>query len=76
MVPLQYYPGMPPKIRALIRDLTSAGFESRGGKEGHRNFRRAKGISITLSGKTGDDAKHYQIRDVKRAIDLVSDEKA
>ena len=76
MVPLWYYSGMPPKIRDLIRDLISAGFESRGGRGSHRNFRHAKGINITISGKTGDDAKHYQIRDVKRAIELVSDEEA
>ncbi len=65
---------MPPKIRELIRDLTSAGFENRGGKGSHRNFRHRKGVNITISGKTGDDAKHYQVRDVMRAIELVSDE--
>jgi len=65
---------MPPKIRELIRDLTSAGFENRGGTGNHRNFRHRKGVNITISGKTGDDAKHYQVRDVMRAIELVSDE--
>ena len=65
---------MPPKIRELMGDLTSAGFENRGGKGSQRNFRHRKGVNITISGKPGDDAKHYQIRDVKRAIDLVSDE--
>ena len=66
---------MPPKIRELIRELTSAGFDNRGGKGSHRNFRHSKGVNITISGRTGDDVKHYQIRDVKRAIELVSDEK-
>lgn len=76
MVPLWYYSDMPPKIRELMRDLISAGFENRSGKGSHRNFRHPKGVNITISGKTGDDAKHYQVRDVKRAIDLVSDEEA
>jgi len=35
-----------------------------------------KGVNITISGRTGDDAKHYQIRDVKRAIEMVTDEEA
>ena len=67
---------MPPKIRELIRDLESAGFANRGGKGGHRNFRHSEGVSITLSGKPGQDAKRYQLRDVKRAIELIDDEKA
>jgi len=29
-----------------------------------------------MSGRTGDDAKHYQIRDVTRAIEMVTDEEA
>lgn len=66
---------MPPKVRELIRELTAAGFENRGGKGGHRNSRHPKGANITISGRTGDDAKQYQIRDVKRAIEIVTDEK-
>jgi predicted RNA binding protein YcfA (HicA-like mRNA interferase family) len=76
MVPKWYYAGMPPKIRELIRELISAGFENRGGKGSHRNFRHPKGVNITISGRTGDDAKHYQLRDVKRAIEMVTDEEA
>lgn len=67
---------MPPKIRELIRDLESAGFANRSGKGGHRNFRHPENVNITLSGKPGQDAKRYQIRDVKRAIELSGDEKA
>lgn len=67
---------MPPKVRELIRELTAAGFENRGGKGSHRNYRHPKGANITISGRTGDDAKQYQIRDVKRAIEIVADEKA
>ena len=59
-----------------MRDLTAAGFENRGGNGSHRNFRHPQGVNITVSGKVGDDAKHYQIRDVIRAIKLVSDEEA
>ncbi len=67
---------MPPKIRGLIRELTAAGFKNRGSKGSHRNFRHPKGVNITISGRTGDDVKHYQIRDVKRATEIVTDEKA
>jgi predicted RNA binding protein YcfA (HicA-like mRNA interferase family) len=66
---------MPPKIRELMRELTKAGFENRGGKGSHQNFRHPEGVNITISGRAGNDAKHYQIRDVKRAIEMVSDEK-
>ena len=76
VVPLWYYEIMPPKIRELIRELASVGFENRGGKGSHRNFRHPKGVNITISGSSGDDAKHYQIRDVKRAIEMVTDEEA
>jgi hypothetical protein len=46
-----------------------------GGKGGHRNFRHPKkGVNITLSGTPGQDAKRYQINDVKRAMELIGDE--
>ena len=64
---------MPPKIRELIRDLESSGFVNRGGKSSHRNFCHPKRINITLSGAPGQDAKRYQIRDVKRAMELIGD---
>jgi len=60
---------MPPKIRELISDLQKAGFIDRGGKGGHRNFVHPRvQTPITISGQSGDDAKAYQIRAVKRAI--------
>ena len=65
---------MPPKVRELIRQLESAGFNVRGGKGSHRNFRHPQGVNITISGNTGDDAKRYQIRDVEQAIELVQHE--
>ena len=67
---------MPPKIRELIRDLEAAGFVNRGGKGSHRNFRHQKGANITISGAPGQDAKKYQVRDVKRAMELIGNEKA
>ncbi len=67
---------MPPKVRELIRALESAGFVNRGGKGSHRNFRHPKGLNITISGGPGQDAKRYQVKDVKRAIEIVRDEKA
>jgi len=59
---------MPRKIRQLIADLERAGFLNRGGKGSHRNFTHHKGSRVTISGNPGQDAKPYQERDVKRAI--------
>jgi predicted RNA binding protein YcfA (HicA-like mRNA interferase family) len=61
---------MPRKVRDLIADLENAGFENRGGKGSHRNFSHPKVADIvTVSGKLGDDAKKYQERIVKYAIE-------
>ena len=60
---------MPRKIRQLIADLERAGFENRGGKGSHRNFIHPKGLRVTVSGNPGHDAKHYQEREVRRALD-------
>lgn len=61
---------MPRKIRELIADLEAAGFDNRGGKGSHRNFVHPNVVKpITISGKAGDDAKQYQERAVKRAIE-------
>jgi predicted RNA binding protein YcfA (HicA-like mRNA interferase family) len=65
---------MPPKVRELIKQLQNAGFVNRGGKGGHRNFRHVKGINITISGQTGDDAKPYQVIETMRVISLVNDQ--
>jgi len=64
---------MPRKARQLIADLERAGFVNRGGKGSHRNFTHPKGLRVTLSGGAGDDAKRYQERDVRRALDKVKD---
>ena len=70
MVSERYYISMPPKIKQLIKRLERAGFVNRGGKGSHRNFVHPKAAKpISISGKTGDDALHYQERDVKKAIE-------
>lgn len=61
---------MPRKIRELIADLENAGFENRGGKGSHRNFAHPKVTGIvTISGQLVDDAKRYQERIVKYAVE-------
>ncbi len=61
---------MPPKIRALVAELQQAGFVDRGGKGSHRNYVHPKVAKpITISGALGDDAKQYQVRAVKRALE-------
>ena len=61
---------MPPKIRDLIAELNQAGFVDRGGKGSHRNFVHPNATEpITISGNSGDDAKYYQIRAVRLAIE-------
>jgi predicted RNA binding protein YcfA (HicA-like mRNA interferase family) len=60
---------VPRKIRQLISELETAGFWNRGGKGSHRNFVHPEsGVSLTLSGQAGGDAKFYQEKDVREAI--------
>ena len=60
---------MPKKIRELIRELEAAGFLDRGGKGSHRNFLHPMGVALTLSGQPGDDAKPYQLKQVRTKIE-------
>ena len=63
---------MPRKIKDLIRDLKRAGFVNRGGKGSHRNFVHPRVTKpITISGNENDDAKHYQEKAVRLAIEEV-----
>lgn len=65
---------MPRKVRQLIVDLKAAGFlESKGGAKGsHRKFLHAKFQgAVTVSGKPSDEAKPYQERQIRRAIEEV-----
>ena len=57
---------MPRKIRDLISELERAGFINRRGKGSHRNYQK-NGVTIVIGGKSGDDAKPYQEREIKRA---------
>jgi predicted RNA binding protein YcfA (HicA-like mRNA interferase family) len=61
---------VPRKVRQLVADLEGAGFVLvPGGKGSHRKFRNSKFPgAVILSGKDGDDARHYQERQVRNAI--------
>jgi predicted RNA binding protein YcfA (HicA-like mRNA interferase family) len=61
---------MPPKIRQPKAKLSKAGFTQRPVKGSHTYWthRTLPGTEITLSGKDGNDAKPYQIKDVDNAI--------
>jgi predicted RNA binding protein YcfA (HicA-like mRNA interferase family) len=59
-----------PKIRDLIAERQRAAFVDRGGKGSHRNFVHPKVAGpVTISGNPGDDAKQFQIRAVRLAIE-------
>ncbi|MBU3917316.1 type II toxin-antitoxin system HicA family toxin [bacterium] len=63
---------MPRKIKQLIKDLEKAGFINRGGKGSHRNFVHPKlSLPLTISGKSNDDAKQYQEKAIKLAIEEI-----
>lgn len=64
---------MPRKVRELIRDLRRAGFdEIAGGKGSHRKFvHLGYAGAVTLSGQAGDDAKPYQEKQVRTALEEV-----
>jgi predicted RNA binding protein YcfA (HicA-like mRNA interferase family) len=61
---------MPRKIRQLIADLETAGFQQvPGGKGSHRKFRHPRlSGAVILSGREGDDARHYQEKQVRNAV--------
>ena len=64
---------MPKKIRELKSMLKKAGFVWRPGKGGHTIWKHAAhpGVSVTLSGNDGDDARRYHERDVKQALKII-----
>jgi predicted RNA binding protein YcfA (HicA-like mRNA interferase family) len=65
---------VPRKVRELVRDLLDAGFYEipGGGKGSHRKFSHVRYLgAVTLSGASGDDAKRYQEKQVRHAIELV-----
>jgi predicted RNA binding protein YcfA (HicA-like mRNA interferase family) len=68
----RHTPVMPRKIRELIRDLEHAGFlliKGRG-KGDHRKFKHPKVARfVILDGKDGQDAHHYQEKQIKQRIE-------
>ena len=66
---------MPQKIRDLLKALKKSGFREipGAGKGSHRKLVHPKYAgAVTVSGNAGDDAKHYQEKEVARAIEAVS----
>ena len=63
-------PRVPRKIRQLVADLERAGFSRvHGGKGSHRKFVHAKFQGFVLiSGHDGDDAQHYQEKQLRNAL--------
>jgi predicted RNA binding protein YcfA (HicA-like mRNA interferase family) len=59
---------MPRKVCQLIADLERAGFVDLGGKGSHRNTVHPRGPRVTVSGKPGDDAYHYQEKQIRQRI--------
>ena len=61
---------MPPQIKDLVSQLQRAGFVNRGGRGSHRNFVHPSLTKpVTISGALSDDAKPYQLRAVRLAIE-------
>ncbi|TMC19936.1 MAG: type II toxin-antitoxin system HicA family toxin [Chloroflexi bacterium] len=61
---------MPQKIRQLKAALARAGFTQRPAKGSHTMWVHPAfpGSSVTISGKDGDDAEKYQVKDVRHAL--------
>jgi predicted RNA binding protein YcfA (HicA-like mRNA interferase family) len=64
---------MPLKVKKLKAALAKAGFSQRPGKGSHTFWAHTNlpGKTLTISGKDGDDAKSYQITDVRNALKLL-----
>ena len=67
---------MPPKIRKLKAALSKVGFRVRPGKGSHTFWVHPNlpGEEVTISGHDGDDAKPYQIKDVRDALRKLGEE--
>ncbi len=61
---------MPPKIRKLKGLLAKAGFTQRPAKGSHTMWVHdlLPEMPVVISGKDGDDAEKYQVRDVENAL--------
>lgn len=57
-----------------MRDLEQADFRRFSGRGSHRKYTHARYPgAVTLSGNEGDDAKPYQEKQVKKAIEVVNE---
>ena len=64
---------MPKKIRELKKMLLKAGFQQLPGKGSHTNWIHPLYLGkVTISGKDSKDAKFYQEKEVKQAIEEVT----
>jgi predicted RNA binding protein YcfA (HicA-like mRNA interferase family) len=67
---------MPRKIRELEADLRREGFTRQAGKGSHRRWIHTLYPGhIIMSGNAGDDAKPYQERQVREAIETLREAK-
>jgi predicted RNA binding protein YcfA (HicA-like mRNA interferase family) len=65
---------MPPKIRQLKKLLRKAGFSCTHGKGSHTKWQHPRRTGpVVLSGNDGADAKPYQERDVRDALEEVKE---
>jgi predicted RNA binding protein YcfA (HicA-like mRNA interferase family) len=61
---------MPPKVRQIRAEVRNAGFRRELGKGSHSKWEHEllPGVKIVISGNDGDDAKPYQIKQVRDAL--------
>lgn len=67
---------MPRKVRELVADLLGGGFVEvpGGGKGSHRKFVHAHYPgAVTISGQPGEDAKPYQEKQVRKALEITNE---
>jgi predicted RNA binding protein YcfA (HicA-like mRNA interferase family) len=65
---------MPRKIRALRAELRRAGWDVVRQSGSHQIWKhpRVAGVELNVAGHDGDDARHYQERDVREALRLAA----
>ncbi len=67
---------MPRKVRELEADLRREGFARQSGKGSHRRWLHPLYPGhVVMSGKASDDAKPYQEREVRQALEQVHEAK-
>ena len=68
---------MPKKIRELKKMLIKAGFQQVPGKGSHTNWVHSLySGKVTMSGNDSSDAKPYQEKETKKAIEEVNQKRA